>query len=98
MQELLEKMHLSAVKEINEADEINSLSVAKIKYLGKKGEITSLLKKMGELSPEERPVVGKIVNEVRKSIEGLFEEKEQKLRNELLLKKLKRLVLNLRKR
>ncbi len=56
----------------NDAD----LEQIKVKYLGKKGELTAVLRGMGALSPEERPVVGQVANEVRADIEAALEEKK----------------------
>ncbi|HBH1937124.1 TPA: phenylalanine--tRNA ligase subunit alpha, partial [Clostridioides difficile] len=65
----------------------------RVKYLGKKGEITAILKEMGKLSAEERPVVGKVANEVRENIELSINskkeeinaiEKERKLKEEVI--------------
>lgn len=61
--------------EIKACKDIPSLEKLKIKFLGKKGELTSVLRGMGQLPPEERPRVGKIANEVRDSIQVLFDEK-----------------------
>ncbi len=56
-----------------------SLEAIRVKYLGKKGELTALLRGMGQLSPEERPVIGQIVNEVRACIEEAIANKKQEL-------------------
>ena len=56
------------------------LEALRVKYLGKKGEVTSILKQMGKLTAEERPIVGQLANEVRERIEGLIEEKEAQLK------------------
>ncbi len=71
--EILEK----AKNEVKSAEVMNQLEDFRIKYLGKKGELTKLLKEMGKLSKEERPVIGKLANEVRSSIEGILEENKK---------------------
>ncbi len=78
MKEKLSKIREEALEQINAPDA--NLEQIKIKYLGKKGELTAVLRGMGALSPEERPVVGQIANEVRESIEAAITEKatEQK--------------------
>lgn len=68
--EILEKAknHIESIKTLNELEQF------RVNYLGKKGELTVLLREMGKLSKEERPVIGKLANEVRTSIENLLEE------------------------
>ena len=62
--------------ENNEAFDIAALEALKVKYLGKKGELTAILRTMGKLSPEERPIIGQLANEVRSEIEAAIEEKK----------------------
>ncbi|MBQ9377957.1 MAG: phenylalanine--tRNA ligase subunit alpha, partial [Schwartzia sp.] len=57
------------------ADSLSELNEARVKYLGKKGEITSLLRGLKELGEKERPRIGQIVNEARRKLEVLVEEK-----------------------
>lgn len=73
MKAILEKLLIEATNEINAASGLKELEDLRVKYLGKKGEITSVLKNMKDLSAEERPVIGKIANDVRESIESLLE-------------------------
>lgn len=68
--EILEKVK----KDIASAESLNELEQFRVKYLGKKGELTVLLRGMGKLSKEMRPVIGKLANEVRDSIEKILEE------------------------
>ena len=56
-----------------------NLEELRVKYLGKKGELTSILRGMGALTPEERPIVGQLANEVRAEIEGAIKERSQEL-------------------
>ena len=65
-----------------------ALEALRIKYLGKKGELTAVLRGMGQLSPEERPVVGQIANEIRAEIESAITEKKAALASEALDAKL----------
>ena len=53
----------------------SALEALKVKYLGKKGELTAILRSMGSLSPEERPVIGQLANKIRGEIEAAIEEK-----------------------
>lgn len=64
------------------------LNEIKAKILGKKGELTAILKSMGELTPEERPVIGGLVNKVRDKLEDLIKNKEQEFENQTLNEKL----------
>ena len=70
MQEKLLNLQEVALKEINETSSIEAVENLRVKYLGKKGELTAILKEMGKLSKEERPVIGQVANTVRESIEG----------------------------
>lgn len=84
MKAILEKLLIEATNEINAASGLKELEDLRVKYLGKKGEITSVLKNMKDLSAEERPVIGKVANDVRESIESLLESvKDEKKKIEL---------------
>ena len=80
MKETLNRIKLEALEAIAspETDDA-ALEALRIKYLGKKGELTAVLRGMGQLSPEERPVVGQIANEVRAEIEAAITEKKATL-------------------
>lgn len=69
MKEQLEKIEALAKQELNSCTEIKALDDLRIKFLGKKGELTAILKQMGKLSAEERPVIGQLANKVRADIE-----------------------------
>ncbi|MCD8187739.1 MAG: phenylalanine--tRNA ligase subunit alpha [Ruminococcus sp.] len=75
MKEQLKKIEELAKAELAECTEIKTLDDLRIKYLGKKGELTAILKQMGKLSAEERPVVGQLANKVRADIEEALSEK-----------------------
>ncbi len=75
MQELKEK----ALKAILDADSLENLEALRIKYLGKKGELTAILKQMGKLSAEERPVMGQLANKLRAELENAIESSRTKL-------------------
>ena len=60
----------------NRLDKLNDVRVA---FLGKKGELTAVLKGMKDVAPEERPLVGQLVNETREAIEKILEETKKKL-------------------
>lgn len=80
MKEQIENIRQSALEEIKNANDEKVLNDSRVKYLGKKGELTLILRGMGGLSPEERPVIGSLVNEVRDEIEKLIEEKEKEFK------------------
>ena len=65
MKEQISKIKETSVEEIKKAEDLKELNDIRVKYLGKKGELTAVLRGMGGLSPEERPVIGSLVNEVR---------------------------------
>lgn len=88
MKETLAKIRSEALEQINALDA--NLEQIKIKYLGKKGALTAVLRGMGALSPEERPIVGQIANEVRESIESAISKKATELQAKALDKKLKK--------
>ena len=87
MREKLEQIKESALAQIH-ADDAN-LEQIKIKYLGKKGELTAVLRGMGALSPEERPLVGQLANEIRAQIEEAIAEKATLAQAAALEKQLK---------
>ena len=74
MREKLEQILVKALNEIGAADTKDSLEAARVKYLGKKGELTAILRGMGQLSAEERPIIGQAANEVRAKIEEAIEK------------------------
>ena len=88
MKEQIENIKKTAIEEIAKAEDLQTLENARVKYLGKKGELTAVLRGMGGLSPEERPIIGGLVNEAKESVEKLIEEKEEKFKAEELNKKL----------
>ncbi|MBQ7688677.1 MAG: phenylalanine--tRNA ligase subunit alpha [Clostridia bacterium] len=83
MKEQLEALRAAALKEIADSDDLAALEAARVRFLGKKGEITAILKQMGGLSPEERPVMGQLANTVRAAVEEAIEEEQRKLKDKL---------------
>ncbi len=88
MREQLETIRKAALEEIKAVDSLSSLDALRVKYLGKKGEVTAILKQMGKLTPEERPVMGQLANEVRATIEEEIASVEAKLKAEEKAKQL----------
>lgn len=93
MKEKLEAIKNNALEELKKVADKTQLENIRVKYLGKKGELTQVLRMMGSLSAEERPLVGKLANEVRVTIEDIIErhetemkskEKELKLQKEII--------------
>ena len=79
MKEQLEIIRREALAAMDEAADSQALEALRVKYLGKKGELTAVLKQMGKLSPEERPVMGQVANAVRADIEEKLEAVKAKL-------------------
>lgn len=88
MEETLQALKQQAVELIKGADALPKLQEARVKYLGKKGELTALLKGLGKLAAEERPRMGALVNTVRQELEAMIEEVQSKLEAEVLAAKL----------
>lgn len=88
MKEKIQQIKENAIAEIKSADNLKALDDVRVKYSGKKGELTLVLRGMGSLSPEERPVIGALVNEVRDELESLITEKEKELKRLEIEKKL----------
>ncbi len=90
MKQQLEAIRENAIRELNEAKGQQILENLRIKYLGKKGELTSILKQMGGLSAEERPQIGQLANDVRSFIEQDLIKRAAELKEEETAQKLKR--------
>ena len=89
MKQQLEQIRLQAIAALNEADTPAALEELRVKFLGKKGELTAVLKLMGKLSPEERPVMGQIANAVRAEIEETLEARKTAVNAAVLEAKLR---------
>ena len=91
MKDKLESIKQEAIEAISNIDNLEALEEIRIKYMGKKGEMTAVLRGMGKLSKEERPVMGELANDIRETIENSLEEakkiflskiKEERIKNE----------------
>ena len=88
MREELKKIKEAAVEALANADTMEYLNEQKVRFLGKKGELTTILKGMGKLSDEERPIMGQLANEVRDEINQLVDSKMAELKAAVLEAKL----------
>lgn len=82
MKQKLEEIRARAEAELQKIDSLADLEALRVQMLGKKGELTAILKSMGSLSAEERPKMGQLANEVRQSIEAMLTEKTKQLKEE----------------
>ena len=88
MKEQLAKIRAEALSAIEGIRDAAALDELRVRYLGKKGELTALLKQMGRLTPEERPIMGQLANDVRAALEKALEDCSAKLEAEALKAKL----------
>ncbi len=88
MKELMQSLREASIKAINESDNPESIEALRVRYLGKKGELTAILRQMGKLSPEERPAMGQLANQLRSEIEQALELRKTMLSKIVLEKQL----------
>ena len=88
MKELMQSLREASLKAISESDSPESVEALRVRYLGKKGELTAILRQMGKLSPEERPIMGQLANQLRSEIEEAIELRKTMLGKVMLEKKL----------
>lgn len=89
MKEQLSNIKANASSELSSLNTIDELESFRVKYLGKKGALTAVMKGMGGLSAEERPIIGQLANEVRAFLENSIEEKKSKIELEAENEKIK---------
>ncbi len=94
MKETLQAIEAKALEQIAQGDTLDKLNEVKVAYLGKKGELTAVLKGMKDVSPEERPKVGQMVNDTRAVIEEALDKAIKALEAELMEAKLKEEVID----
>ncbi len=82
MKEKLEQLRVEALQQLQQVDNPQVLNDLRVKYLGKKGALTEILRGMGGLSAEERPVIGTVANDVRSAIEQIINEKQERFQAE----------------
>lgn len=88
MKDEIEKIKVESTEELKKIQDLKELETFKVKYLGKKGSLTTILRGMKDLSAEERPVIGSLVNQVRDLLENLISEKEKELQRKELERRL----------
>lgn len=89
MKEKLQSIKEKALSQINTAEHLESLNDVRVAFLGKKGELTSVLKSMKEVAPEDRPKVGQMVNEARAEIEKVLADRKNAFEKRLREEKMK---------
>ncbi len=94
MKEKLQSIREEAIRQIEASDVPEKLNEARVRFLGKKGELTAVLKGMKDVAPEDRPAVGQMVNETRAAIEEVLEETKQKMEAAIREEKLKKEVID----
>lgn len=88
MKARLEKMLETARSALSQADSESALQDVRVRFLGKKGELTAIMKGMGQLSPEDRPVLGAAANRVKEELETLFEARLEAVREAEIARRL----------
>lgn len=94
MKEKLEQIKAQALAQIEASDALDKLNEVRVNVLGKKGELTAVLKSMKDVSPEERPKVGQMVNETREEIEKVLDEARARMEKAVREAKLKAEVID----
>ncbi len=90
MEEQIKLMQKEAMEELNKVQEAKELNEVRVKFLGKKGKLTAILRGMGALTAEERPKIGNLANQVRDEIEKVIKEKENKFAEQEMQEKLEK--------
>ena len=94
MKDRLEQIRQKALAQIEEADVLDKLNDIRVAFLGKKGELTSIMKSMKEVAPEDRPAFGQMVNATRSEIETIMENKKADLSKKMREAQLKAEVID----
>ncbi len=94
MKNRLQDIRNEVMEKIKSADAMESLNDIRVAFLGKKGELTSIMKQMKEIPPEERPAFGQMVNQVRSEIEEKLEETKRRFAKEARERQLKEEVID----
>ena len=84
IREQLEEIKQNGLRELENFADAKELDNIRVRYLGKKGELTAILKQMGKLSAEERPIIGQVANEVRQTLEAAVQKSLETLKEKEL--------------
>ena len=90
MRQQIEEIRKAALQRLGEVNSRQEIEDLRVKFLGKKGELTAILKQMGKLSPEERPVIGQLANEVRADIEAKIADFSDRMKEKEMEARLQR--------
>ena len=88
IQDTLKSVGEVALKDIDSATNSDQIEKLRVKYLGKKGELTNVLKSLSSISAEQRPAIGKIANELRSKLEDMLEQKNEDIQNKETIQKI----------
>ena len=88
MKESMQKLREASIQAILESTDAESLETLRVRYLGKKGELTGILRQMGRLSAEERPAMGQLANQLRSDIENAIEQRRKELTEAMMQRRL----------
>ena len=94
MKELMQKLREASLQAVSQAPNMEMLEEMRVRYLGKKGELTGILRQMGKLSAEERPAMGQLANQLRADIEAAIDARRETLSQALLEMKLQQEALD----
>ena len=94
MKELMQKLREASLQAVSQAPTMETLEEMRVRYLGKKGELTGILRQMGKLSAEERPAMGQLANQLRSDIEAAIDTRREILSKALLEMKLQQEALD----
>ena len=89
MKEQMQALRASSIQTILDCDNAERLEALRVKFLGKKGELTAILRQMGGLSADERPAMGQLANQLRSDIEAAIEKRKGELSSAMMEQKLK---------
>jgi len=88
MQEQLQAIISQAQLAVDDVNELSQLDELRVQFLGKKGQLTDIMKTLGKLSPEERPKAGQLINEAKQTVQSLLNAKKKQLDDAVLAKQL----------
>ena len=94
MKEMMQKLREASLQAVSQAPTMETLEEMRVRYLGKKGELTGILRQMGKLSAEERPAMGQLANQLRADIEAAIDARRESLSKALLEMKLQQETLD----